>query len=121
MKVCNTQYTSSFYTMNLIPSDYQAVSISIGSPSFYKGKVLECFMPTWGLVNGLRNKTITEEEYRVEYLNLLGCRMEKIRIVIEEIKNEKNVFLCHDPKGAFCHRHIVSELLNSLGIECYEL
>lgn len=117
----NIQYTGNFYSMHKIPDGYRPISIALSHPRFYEGEELVCFMPTWDLVTRIKNGEIDESQYEMEYLSLLDSRIEDIKRVIADIRITKNVFLCHEPKGKFCHRHIVSKLLNGLDIKCSEL
>jgi len=113
-------YTSSFYSLDRIPDNYERVSIAIGSPKFFNGRKLECFMPTWDLVNRYKSGLVTKEDYLDEYLKILESRKESVLSSIEELKNKNVVLLCHEPPGKFCHRQVVSLILNKFGVRSYE-
>lgn len=114
-------YTSNFYSTHLIPDGYSGVSIAISSPQFFGGRKEPCFMPTWSLVSDYKNGLIGEKEYIDKYLELLLSRKDEISKVIKRLENDKVVYLCHERKDNFCHRHIVAKLLESYGFTCSEL
>jgi hypothetical protein len=90
-----------------IPEDF--ISIARGKPKFYDGDEYPDLFPSWELIMGSKNGTISEEEYTEKYLNYLNTlNKEKIKADLED-----KVLLCWCKKGKFCHRHIVSKWLQN--------
>lgn len=114
-------YTSYYAKMRNLNPNFVCVQISTSKPSWFlyaKDSIPELF-PGWDLVNGIKTGTITEEQYKREYLERLSV-MDKSYILnrITEISNMNGskdvVLLCYEKPGDFCHRHLVGEWL---GIE----
>jgi uncharacterized protein YeaO (DUF488 family) len=81
------------------------------------------FAPTWGMVWGIKNKTMTEEEYTKRYINLMRNSYTDHYDEWQELLNkEKVVLCCYCKKGDFCHRYILADILVKLGAEyCGEI
>ena len=64
------------------------------------------FAPTWPMVMGVKNKTMSEEEYVRLYLDML---QNKIPIHAWEwlLSVEIRTLVCFCPKEDFCHRNII--------------
>ncbi len=66
--------------------------------------------PTWDMVNGFRNNTISEAEYTQQYYDLLNSRWTDPNFVactiaiVELVKTADVTFVCFCPAGTFCHR-----------------
>ncbi|MGG4386522.1 DUF488 family protein [Priestia megaterium] len=76
------------------------------------------FAPTWDIVMGIKNKKITEEEYRKKYLNLLRQSYISKKDQWKKLLNKKSVtFVCFCKKGDFCHRLILAEVFQRLGAD----
>lgn len=74
------------------------------------------FAPTWDIVMGIKNKKITEEEYRKQYLQLLRKSYTTKKEQWKEILAKESVtFVCFCKKGDFCHRLILAEIFQRLG------
>jgi uncharacterized protein (DUF488 family) len=65
--------------------------------------------PTKELLANYRDKTITWQEYEIEYLNLLDIR--KIGEKIDLEKLHENCFLCSEHTPEKCHRRLLAEYL----------
>ena len=71
------------------------------------------FAPTWEMVNGLKNKTITETQYE----NLYHQRMtQSLRVngfwwFDTLLKRKQITLVCFCPSGHFCHRYLLSRIL----------
>lgn len=76
------------------------------------GKV---FAPTWDMVMGVKQGRITEAEYTERFLNLLRERYRQDEgAFIEVLKREQVVLMCYCRAGAFCHRHLVVDVLEKV-------
>jgi len=103
-------YTS---TMNYRGFDRHDITVKSASP------IDRCFAPTWDIVMGIKNNTITWDEYVAEYYRILNDRMKynlrHMRRSVNEICNRayiENVTLvcfCKDP--AKCHRSLLAHWL----------
>jgi hypothetical protein len=63
------------------------------------------FAPTWDIVNGVKNGTITEQEYVDRYLSILhNVPHESWNWLFAQ---ETRTFVCFCAKDAFCHRNIL--------------
>jgi len=78
------------------------------------------YAPTWQMVQGFKNKTVTEEEYTGQYYNLLVERWKQSEDFRETTMRLVNLFgktdrdmtlVCFCPSGTFCHRHLLAEFL----------
>ena len=93
-----------------------AVAISVSVPQWYNGKRLSQLSPSWDIVSAYKNKSISEDEYAVEYFNLLKTRqLDPIEII--SIIPDKSILLCYEPPNQFCHRHLVAQWLSE-GSDC---
>jgi len=76
------------------------------------GKV---FAPTWDMVMGVKQGRITEAEYTEQFLNLLRERYRQNEAAFAEVlKRERVVLLCYCRARAFCHRHLVVDVLEKV-------
>lgn len=94
--------------------DELVLNTTIGSGTGI-GKV---FAPTWDLVNDIKKKRITWEEYTTRYLRLIRERYWKKREVFDAVvnHNEEVVLTCYCSERSIggpkqCHRYILTELL----------
>lgn len=81
--------------------------------------LLRWFAPTWDMVNGLRYKRISEEEYTRQYIK----RLENIpKPTIEAIFDglDEITFVCFCAPGKFCHRVLLAKWLEEQGVGTYE-
>ena len=111
--------------MKLYTSNYarngkhmKAVAISIRPPHWYKGKSYLALVPTWDIVLGIKNKTITQDEYTEAYNKILS------KLNPHTVANELGdgaIMLCYESPNDFCHRHIVSEWMRKAGLDVEEL
>lgn len=91
------------------------------------------YAPTWDIVMGVKNGTITEEEYTRRYYDMLSNKhnndVEAAKQTINLVKMvmgsenmpERDITLvCFCPANAFCHRHLlVKWLVHNFNIEKY--
>lgn len=76
------------------------------------------FAPTWDMVNGVRNGTLSEEDYTNQYRTLITRRIasySSIKKKFEHLLEQKRVVLvCFCLPGAFCHRVIFADMLQRI-------
>lgn len=107
-------FTSNFHRLWKKPYESQGVSIALGTPGWFRGKI------KYRDLAPRREMLVMEpEEYTREYQMILDeLDPEK---VLNEL-GEDAVLLCWEPAGKFCHRRLVAKWLEeSLGIEVPEL
>lgn len=116
-------YTSYYWKLQngKIPSDFIPVQISRTAPVKKLFKI-DFFIPSKELLHGLKNKTVSEQEFVKQFNQQLRLNCLAYKNVFNRLKNtDKNVvLLCYEADGKFCHRHLVAEFLNKHGIKCQE-
>jgi uncharacterized protein (DUF488 family) len=80
----------------------------------------------WKLVNpgrivwDYKNGFLTKEAYISAYLRLLEQRKDAIASELADIRKlaqgKTVVLLCWEPEGQFCHRHLLLDFLQSIGV-----
>ena len=71
---------------------------------------VEAFAPTWPMVYGIKNQTLSEEEYRRAYIDIIRRTWRSDAEEWEKLLSMDRVALaCYCKAGAFCHRHILKE------------
>ena len=109
-------YTSYFSNPILKTIDNSLLRpITYKLPSWSKYVWYPQFAPSEKLVKQYKSGWLDESEY---YGNVL--RFITKEEVIDTLPDE-SVLLCFEKPPKFCHRHLVSEWLNSVGLECKEL
>lgn len=74
------------------------------------------FAPGWSMVKGLKNGSMTEEEYEQRYREMMLDGWHKHREIWETLLNMEQVTLvCFCAPGAFCHRMLLVSYLEKLG------
>ena len=69
------------------------------------------FAPTWDMVKGVKNGTLSEEEYIRIYLDIIvGVHTS---IWDKLLQYEEIVLVCFCPENAFCHRNILTRYITS--------
>jgi len=84
------------------------------------------FAPTWKMVTGFKNGFFTEEEYTIDYYNLLTWRwknnefdiVNSVPRLVDIVVGGKNnmpprdiTLVCFCPANTFCHRHLLVKWL----------
>ena len=98
------------------------VSICLFPPRGYRGHEFKDLAPDLELFTKYKNKQIDKYEFEYIFLEKLHSKFEPkelIKILQEKFGNEMTL-LCYEPKGEFCHRHLVANFLSS-EIEVLEL
>lgn len=76
------------------------------------------FAPTWDMVMGHKNGTISDEEYIKKYVSLMRESLKKNKARWLEIMNmERVVLCCYCRKGNFCHRVLLAKMFEKNGAE----
>ncbi len=95
-------YTSNYARHGRDPN---GVCISIKPIWWFKGKCYYPLAPTWNIVTGVKDGTITEDEYTAEYLKILA-KLDPQKVVDD--LGDGAIMLCYEKPTDFCHRHIVA-------------
>ena len=110
-KIVKTSYFSKYKLSN-------GVSIARGTPNWFSGKCEERLFPTWEMINDIKSKKISEEEYIDLYYNIILSKLNPSEIYE---KHKDSVLLCWEKIGEFCHRRIVASWIKeTIGIEVEE-
>jgi len=72
------------------------------------------FAPTWDMVMGVKNGTMSHEEYTRRYVAILSRSLTFNAVESLQSKFPASVTLvCFCPKGAFCHRVMLARVLET--------
>lgn len=108
-------YTSNYARNGSNPN---AVAISIRPPDWYRGRTYADLAPTWEIVMGVKQGTITNDEYTRRY-KLILSKLDPHTTVNN--LGEGAILLCYESPDKFCHRHLVAEWLRGAGYDVQEL
>ena len=92
--------------------DPNAVSVSIGPPSWFKGRQYPKLAPSWDLVKSYKNGKLTQAQYEARYKAEVLDKLNP-KIVFEEL-GENAILLCWEKSNEFCHRHLISKWLSDI-------
>lgn len=74
------------------------------------------FAPTWDMVMGHKNGTVSDEEYTKLYRQMMirswTHNREKWELLLRS--NEQVAIACYCPAGVFCHRLLLKDILQEL-------
>lgn len=98
------------YTAHYRYSGQDRVDITVkGQHPYWKH-----FAPTWNMVMGVKNKTMTETDYINSYIKIL--KTVPTHVWDKLLQMEQVTFVCFCNEQAFCHRNIlVNYVLQSVG------
>src|SRR5512145_1067483 len=66
------------------------------------------FAPTWHMVMGYKNGTLTEGQYTEQYMKILNAvSVEAWRWLYAQAVNGEVTLLCYCRDGWFCHTHLL--------------
>jgi len=78
-------------------------------------EVGKLYAPTWNMVSGIKNGTLTHEEYTAQYYNLLIQRWatsgEEMISIVDKVRNQDVTLVCFCPTNTFCHRYLLVKFL----------
>ena len=109
-------YTSYFRNFKRVPNP---IAISRGVPKWYTGNTCDLLAPSWELLNGIHDGSVTKLQYTTRYLKeLIDRGLTKDRL--KEIIPDGCTLLCWEKPEDFCHRHIVAYILKCAGADVKE-
>jgi len=114
-------YTSYFSNMNFIKNNgFLPVAICRYLPKGYDGPIYQELAPSAELLNEYK-ETLNWERYKdrfhAELLNKdLYKVAEDLRQIAENYNNNKLVLCCYEEPRLKCHRHLVADFFNELGL-----
>ena len=114
-------YTSYYAKVNRMNTDdCLLIRISSSAPKWFNKPcaVLPELYPDWSLINGIKNGTMSEEEYTQEYTAIFTDELKesvlsKVQALLNSSGKSKAVLLCWCT--GFCHRHLVNDWLGGKG------
>lgn len=135
-------YTSYFDNYKNIPDTYQCISIARFPPDIFKHPPVNCnrlsgdlLAPSAELLSDIKSGKITEDEYTTRYVNELAISLNNsgyhsfkdyFNAIVNMYENQTYtkwdgiIFFCYEKPGEFCHRHILSKIINKIGYTCEE-
>lgn len=70
------------------------------------------FAPTWDMVNEFKNGTLTEEDYYLQYKELMTRSYKENKAKwLELLQRDEVAIACFCKAGSFCHRRILVSFL----------
>ena len=83
-----------------------------------------CFAPTWSMVMGYKDGSLTEADYTEAYTRLMRQSLKDNPDRWLQVAQSRTVtFLCYCKAGTFCHRYILVDLMTkyaeSIGIDVF--
>lgn len=109
-------YTSYFAKMKKYPN-MEFFSIARFTPRGIHIPTIQDLVPEENLIREFKAGRITEDEYRRIYFQQLATIN---RLKLGNFLQEECI-VCYEKTGAFCHRHLVAEWLQSVGFDVKEL
>lgn len=118
-------YTSYFNKVKKLDNSYEVVGITRIPPKNIKN----CYFvaPSKELLILYKQGFVSQESYTEEYLKQLSLETENINRLVEYLKKYNDnkdkhiVMCCYEKSSDFCHRHILSKVLNEHGLNVSEL
>ena len=110
INIYTTNYTKASRLSN---KHYLKVSISLYRPKEFNGMQINSFAPTKELLEDYKNG-LSEKEYEIRYrehINNLSDIYAFFKIMAKQAKGRDILLLCYEKKNAFCHRHILSDII----------
>lgn len=129
MELYTSYFENAKHILKVVPNAV-LVSIAGKTPDWFNGKKFKKLMPHyywWKEWHDTFEGCLDSEESKVWYFDkynstiLSQLNPVKIAEELEDIANGHPIFmLCYETPEKFCHRHIVSNWLNNVGILCKE-
>ena len=110
INIYTTNYTKASRLSN---KHYLKVSISLFRPKEFHGMQINSFAPTKELLADYKNG-LSEQEYETRYreqIDKLSDIYAFFKIMAKQAKGRDILLLCYEKKNAFCHRHILSDII----------
>jgi hypothetical protein len=120
-------FTSYFAKWKFIPESYYKINISLYPPKWL-GNIpsFKELMPTDEILREYQREP-NQFRYNRDYMELLNDRFPNLKSIGEKLtdiykSNYKYgiVMFCYENPDRFCHRHIVTGVLNTNGFKCKE-
>jgi hypothetical protein len=100
--------------------ELEAICIANTQPNGFNLYTDNILLPHNFLVASLKTAVISEETYRLRYIQLLDERIKDINIINTVLEN--SVLVCWEAPGKFCHRFIFADwYMQKTGYEIPEL
>lgn len=122
-------YTTYFANLKKLPKDIIPISICGKAPDWYDGLQYKKLSPKYNFFMEWKKNHDNDfyiEHYNKEVLDTLNTN-DIIKELLCMVHNFKGLnyfpmiaLVCYEKPSDFCHRHLVSEWLNSNGIDCEE-
>lgn len=102
---------------------YKAYSISNSKPKGINIDIIKEFIPSWDIVKGYKDGSLTVDEYTILYRSELdSLDKERLKCIINTLLECNSVLLCYEKSDNFCHRHILGKWLEEhTNIKVHEL
>lgn len=110
INIFTTNYTKA---SRLSSKHYLKVSISYIRPRDFNGMHIASFAPTKDLFEDYKNG-LSPEQYEVRFrdqINKLADVYGFFKLMAKQAKGRDILLLCYEKKNAFCHRHILSDII----------
>ena len=110
INIYTTNYTKASRLSN---KHYLKVSISLIRPKEFNGMQINSFAPSKELLTDYKNG-LSEQEYETRYreqIDKLSDIYAFFKIMAKQAKGRDILLLCYEKKSAFCHRHILSDII----------
>lgn len=110
INIYTTNYTKASRLSNKY---YLKVSISLIRPRDFDGMHIQSFAPSKQLLEDYKNG-LSPEEYETrfrEQIDQLNDIYAFFKIMAKQAKGRNILLLCYEKKNAFCHRHILSDII----------
>lgn len=110
IQIYTTNYTKASRLSN---KHYLKVSISYIRPREFDGMHIQSFAPSKQLFEDYKNG-LSPEQYEIrfrEQIDNLADIYAFFKIMAKQAKGRDILLLCYEKKNAFCHRHILSDII----------
>lgn len=78
----------------------------------------KAFAPSWDIVMGVKNGTVTEKQYLDRYITMMhNSFMNNRSAWVELLSKDIVTLVCFCPRGTFCHRYALVDILIVFGRE----
>lgn len=110
INIYTTNYTKASRLSN---KHYLKVSISYWRPREFNGMHIQSFAPSKQLLEDYKNG-LSPEQYEPRYREQID-KLDNIyaffQLMAKQAKGRDILLLCYEKKNAFCHRHILSDII----------
>jgi uncharacterized protein YeaO (DUF488 family) len=73
------------------------------------------FAPTWDMVMGHKNGTMSDEEYTRRYMDILRITYNVAHEKwLDILSKDEITFVCYCKTGRFCHRKVLAEVFGKM-------